>query len=197
MINSNTNNSNVMDMKAMPIEQGKLPLWFVVLSITVVIVLLSYAAVYFYQQQERNGSSQTEQAALAKQKIHLLKQDGVIKTNWLRTLNNKMKNVQGGVIWNGKQQQGIIHVQYLPKTIKQQYYRLWIYDLATQANKRVSGALFQHKGNGVDEHLITITPEVPVKQPYKFELVLLESNDRNQAKGRQDDNEHPLLFAQP
>lgn len=183
-------------MKATSIKRGKLPLWFVVLLVAGLILLLSYTAVYFYQQKEEYGSLQTQQATLVEQKEDLLAQDDVINTNWLRTLNNKVKNVQGGVIWSSKKQHGIIYLKNLPKTIKQQHYRLWIYDLATKANKRVSAALFQHKGNRKQEYLIAVSPETRVTHPYKFELVLVESLKENNATDGQS-SEYPLLLAQP
>lgn len=183
-------------MQAATIKRSKLPLWLLVLFVSALVLLISYVVIYFYHQQEMNGVLHTQQSSLVEQKENLLAQDDVINTNWLRTLNNKVKNVQGGIIWSTKKQQGIIYLQNLPKTIKQQYYRLWVYDLATQANKRVSAALFQHKGNKDNEYLIAISPDVPVKHPYKFELVLLESiKEKNATDGQRV--EHPLLLAQP
>lgn len=175
------------------IHQGKLPLWFIVLFIAALMFALSSLAAYFSKQQEISVEMQGQMAVLVDQKATLLLQPDVINTNWLRTLNTDMKDVQGGVVWSSEKQQGVVYFKNLPQSEKNQQYRLWVYDLSKNADSRVSAAQFKQESNSSDdEYLVTIQPELSLKLPYKFELVLEESNSSNQTV-----TEHPLLLAQP
>lgn len=174
------------------IKQGKLPLWFIVLFVASLMLLLSTLAAYFSKQQEINNEMRTQMAGLVDQKTTLLQQSDVINTNWLRTLNNKMKDVQGGVIWSSNKQQGVVYFNNLPKSEANQQYRLWVYDLSKNADKRVSAARFTQSSHSADEYFVEIKPELSLELPYKFELVLEESGLDNKLVA-----EHPLLLAQP
>ncbi len=97
-----------------------------------------------------------------------------VRGNWLRTLNPKMQDVQGDLVWNPSRQQGVMRFINLPDPPAGMFYRLWLYD-SHSINAPVSGAKFQH-GSGADEWYAAIYPESQVETPYKFELKLESDN---------------------
>lgn len=174
------------------IKQGKLPLWFIVLFIVSLVWFLSTLAANYSKLRVSKNANKAQMAMLIDQKKELLQQPDVINTNWLRTLNSKMKDVQGGIVWSTFKQQGVVYFKNLPTSIQNQQYRLWVYDLTMDANKRVSAANFQLKRNGSPKLLVPLTPNESLELPYKFELVLEELGEKQQVL-----KEHPLLLAQP
>jgi len=174
------------------IKQGGLPLWFIVLFFAALTLFLSSLISYFSEHHERSDLIKSQMAGLFEQKEELLQQEDVINTNWLRTLNARMKDVRGGVVWSSGKQQGIVSFQNLPKLGDLQQYRLWVYDLSRLAGERISAAIFKGEANGGDEYFVEIKPDASLKLPYKFELVLEELGPE-----RKLINELPLLLAQP
>ncbi len=132
-----------------------------------------------------NPEVKAELSQLQSRKELLLLQPNVINTNWLRTLNPLMKNVEGSLVWSAALQQGTVEFFNLPIINDNQYYQLWVHDL-TEANNQASlVAVF--KGSK-DEKLFMSFDTIKIKSPYKFELVLhTEGEAINQ----------PLLLAQP
>ncbi len=182
-------------VKQQPVlKQGKLPLWLIVLLVVALIVLISSVGSYYYQQKEINSEIKGQQAELIQQKQRLLGQSDIINTNWLRTLNAQIKNVQGSVVWSTNKQFGIASFKNLPKTKDNQQYRLWIYDLSRKADKRISAAHFRKESNGSSNFLVKMKPQTKVKFPFKFELVLEQSTKPAIKKKMK---EFPLLLAQP
>ncbi len=176
------------------LKQGKLPLWLIVLIVVVLMVVITSAGLYYYQQKEINRALEGQQAELIQQKKMLLEQSDVINTNWLRTLNTQIKNVQGSVIWSTNKQLGVASFKDLPKTKENQQYRLWIYDLSRKADKRISAAHFRKESNGSSNFLVKMKPQTKVKFPFKFELVLEQST---KPANKKKIKEFPLLLAQP
>ena len=192
---------NKSDKPCNAIHQGKLPLWFIVLFIAALMLALSTLAAYFSKQKEISVEMKSQMAVLVDQKATLLLESDVINTNWLRTLNVNMKDVQGGVVWSSEKQQGVVYFKNLPISEENQQYRLWVYDLSKNADTRVSAAQFKQISKpSDDEYLIAIKPELSLKLPYKFELVLEENYSKSDSKSdpnNQNVIEHPLLLAQP
>ncbi len=185
--------NNSLNQQAV-LKQGKLPLWLIVLFVVALIVVMSSVGSYYYQQKEINRSIKGQQAELIHQKHMLLGQSDIINTNWLRTLNAQIKNVQGRVIWSTNKQFGVASFKNLPKTKDNQQYRLWIYDLSKKADKRISTAQFKKKTNGASEFLVAMKSQTAIKFPFKFELVLEQATKPGNKKKIK---ESPLLLAQP
>lgn len=168
------------------IKQHSLPLWFVVLSVAVLVFTISSVSVYFYKKSQTNPVLLVEQSALESRKQLLLLQKDVIDTNWLRTLNPMVKNVQGRLIWSTTMQQGIMEFENLPELGKNQTYKLWVYDLVDTKNEPRLVATFNNVSGKI--FLRSFNTEPKISSPFKFELVL-------QSKG--SDSDQPLLLAQP
>jgi len=177
------------------LKQGKLPLWIIVLLVVALIVVVSSVGSYFYQQKSINGKIKQQQAGLIKEKQTLLKQADIINTNWLRTLNAQIKNVEGNVVWSTDKQHGVASFKNLPKTKANQHYRLWVYDLSQKADKRISTAQFEKKTNGGSIFLVAMKPHTRVEMPFKFELVLEQTTTK--PANKKNIKELPLLLAQP
>lgn len=169
-------------------KTGKIPLWFIVLFSTVLVFTLSSAGVFVFNQTQANPEFKEQQSKLESQKQLILLQTDVINTNWLRTLNPLVKEVQGRLIWSSKLQQGIMEFSKLPELGENQQYRLWIYDLLAKNTKPVSAAVFKYKGVSSEIFLRSFKTETTIKSPFKFELVLEKEGE----VGGQ-----PLLLAQP
>ncbi len=164
-----------------------LPLWLLVLLIAVLIFIISQTGVNAYKQmQSEKADIHSEYSKIQSKKKLLLLQPNVVNTNWLRTHNPLMKNVEGSLIWSAALQQGVIELINLPKIDKNQDYQLWVHDL-TEANNQASlVAVFKGSKN---KKLLMSFDTVKIKSPYKFELILHTDGDAN--------NDQPLLLAQP
>ncbi len=108
--------------------------------------------------------------------------------SWLRTLNPVVKDVQGDLVWNSAQQQGVIRIQDLPKPKAGTFYQLWLYDARSATAEPVSGGVL-HQGAGREELFAPIKTAVPVTEPYKFEFKLAFADTRKSAQ--------VLLMVQP
>ena len=106
-------------------SNNSLPLWFLVLLIAALIFTISQVAVSAYKRMQYNPEVSAEHSQLESRKELLLLQPNVVNTNWLRTLNPLMKNVEGSLVWSGALQQGIVEFINLPKIKDNQYYQLW------------------------------------------------------------------------
>ncbi|MGB1010349.1 MAG: hypothetical protein ACPGVP_11535 [Thiolinea sp.] len=91
--------------------------------------------------------------------------------NWLRTLNPKMKDVQGDLIWNSALQEGVMRFINLPAPGKDQRYRLWIHDSRATDGQPLLGAELD-AGSGKQELFAAITAKASVMEPFKFVLTL-------------------------
>ncbi len=178
--------SNTLNTSTLYSEKQKLPFWLVVVLVVAVVFTLSTVAVYAYKQSQTNPNIAVKQSSLESRKHLLLLQSDVIDTNWLRTLNPLVKNVQGRLIWSTKMQQGIMEFENLPRLKKNQQYRLWVYDLIETRNEPISAAVFDNVAG--ETFLISFDTNPKVNSPFKFELVL-------QTEGEEADQ--PLLLAQP
>ena len=126
------------------------------------------------------------QSALIQQQQFILKQDDVINTHWLRTLNPLIKNVEGRVVWSNLLQKGIMEFVGLPKLKNHEAYQLWIYDLIGETNKPIFAKEFSDSNTG--SLLIPFAAKELITLPFKFEL-LLKSEDQSSSQ--------PLFLAQP
>lgn len=161
---------------------------FALLIFSVAIIAPAFNSEYFIHHEKTLQKNQILNNKLYEQKQMLLKQDDVIHTSWLHTLNPLVKKVQGSVIWSNKKQSGVMVFNNLPILGKKQNYRLWIYDLEESMDHAISGASFKYGTNAEKQLFVSIKPDKYIKRPYKFELVL---------ENTYSENVHPLLFAQP
>ena len=161
-------------------------MWFLILITATLIFAISQIGVSAYKRaQITNPEVKAELSQIQSRKELLLLQPNVVNTSWLRTLNPLMKNVEGSLVWSAALQQGVVEFINLPKIKDNQYYQLWIHDLAEANNQASLVAVF--KGSK-DEKLFMSFDTINIKSPYKFELVLhTEGELHNQ----------PLLLAQP
>ncbi|KAG1652826.1 hypothetical protein GQR58_025973 [Nymphon striatum] len=141
--------------------------------------------------QQENPDALAKTSQLESRKEILLTQPHVVNTNWLRTLNPLVKNVEGKLVWSAALQQGIVEFINLPKIDKDQYYQLWVHDLVETSDQASLVAVF--KGSK-DEKLVMAFDTIKVKSPYKFELVLhTEGKTDNQAQLDQKQTQLALL----
>lgn len=166
-------------------QKDKLPLWFIILFASVLIFVSISLLAFFANQHNRNSQVKAQQKELEAQKSHLLRQQDVIDTNWLRTLNPLVKDVEGRLIWSKSLQQGIMEFENLPKLDQQRHYKLWAYDLVASNNEAIEIAKFRQIND--KKFLVSFAPFKKIESPLKFELSLEEKGQKSQ----------PLLLAQP
>ncbi|MEB8432828.1 anti-sigma factor [Cocleimonas sp. KMM 6892] len=167
-------------------NRTSLPLWFLVLLTAALIFAISQIGVSAYKKMQiKDPEVKAEISQIQSRKELLLLQPNVVNTNWLRTLNPLMKNVEGSIVWSGALQQGVVEFINLPKIKDNQYYQLWVHDLAEASNQASLVSVFK---SPKDKELLMSFDTIKIKSPYKFELVLhTEGETTNQ----------PLLLAQP
>lgn len=115
--------------------------------------------------------------------------DDSVRGSWLRTLNPLVKDVQGGLVWNSAQQEGVMQLLGLPDPGRGSQYHLWIYDSRGSSGVPVSGGVLS-EGSGKYEHFVAIKAAGHVTEPFKFEL-MLESLDSD------DEDAQVVLMVQP
>lgn len=101
----------------------------------------------------------------------LLSDSSSVRGNWLRTLNPLVQDVQGDLVWNSAQSQGVMRFVDLPAPAAGQFYQLWLYDTRSADGVPVSGAVVRN-GVGKGESFAAIKTEKMVLAPFKFELHL-------------------------
>ena len=175
-----------MNTKIKTLKDSSLPLWFLVLLTAALIFTISQVGVSVYKRMQHNNPEVlAERSQLESRKELLLLQPNVVNTNWLRTLNPLMKNVEGSLVWSAVLQQGIIEFINLPKIDDNKYYQVWVHDLVETNNQASLVAVFKGSKN---EKLMMSFDTIKIKSPYKFELVL-----HTEGKAYKQ----PLLLAQP
>ena len=97
--------------------------------------------------------------------------------NWLRTLNPRVRDVQGDLIWNESLQQGVMRFINLPDPGKGFEYFLWVYDSHAKASQPVLAAVMA-RGAGKQEIFVDIEPDEAITKPYKFVLTMEASGQR-------------------
>ncbi len=166
-------------------QQGKLSL-----TVFAIVMLLIVSAVFggkYYKEMKKSPIQESQQSDLILQQQFILDQSDVINTNWLRTLNPLVKNVEGRVVWSNVLQKGIMEFVGLPKIKDNQQYRLWIYDLVGEDTKPIFSTEFSKVLS--DKYLIPFSSNSSlIKSPFKFELML---------KTEGEDTSQPLFLAQP
>jgi len=165
----------------------KPPLWFWVALVSLSLITLTSVALNLAKSSRLNIVAQQHQKPLISQREALLKESDIIKSNWLKTLNPQAKKIQGDLIWSTKQQTGIMRFNHLPKLNADQSYHLWIYDLEHSIKAPISATKFQTDTRVKKDFLVKIQPEMVIKKPYKFVLVIESKSQDKQI----------LLLAQP
>ena len=135
----------------------------------------------------RDVHADTSAAGMAELREQLLADPTSISGSWLRTLNPIVKDVQGDLVWNSTQQQGVLRIRDLPNPKAGHFYQLWLYDTLGNTTDGVSGGILS-QGIGNEEVFMEIKTAKPVQEPYKFEFKL--QNDQNE-------NGQILLMVQP
>lgn len=166
-------------------QQGKSPLKL--LAIVILLVVLAIFASKYYKEWQKNPNQESQQSDLILEQQFILTQTDVINTNWLRTLNPLVKNVEGRVVWSNVLQKGVMEFVGLPKIKDNQQYRLWIYDLVGEDTKPIFSTEFSKVLS--DKYLIPFNSNSSmIKSPFKFELML---------KTEGEETSQPLFLAQP
>lgn len=145
--------------------------WKTWLIATLACLTLIMASLYAFQRMGGAHANTTENPL---QPLHdaLLADPNSVGGNWLRTLNPAVKHVQGDLVWNSRQQQGVMRIRYLPNPKANDFYQLWLYDAQGKPEQQpVAGGKLSNGGE--DETLyVAIKPAIPVQEPYKFVLKL-------------------------
>jgi len=166
-------------------QNSKYSPWYLAFLVGAVL-FLGYINSGIYKDWISKSKGPQNQSALLEQQNTILNQDDVINTNWLRTLNPLVKNVEGRIVWSNILQKGIMEFVGLPEIAKNQKYQLWIYDLAGKDTKPV----FSDEFSEVSEEalLIPFSAKKIITAPFKFELLL---------KTEGKEVSEPLFLAQP
>ncbi len=168
-------------------NKSKPPLWFWIALVSVSLISLTSVTLNLAKSSRLSIAAQENQKPLMTQRVELLKEEGIIKSNWLKTLNPQAKKIQGDLIWSTKQQKGMMRFNNLPKLGTDQSYHLWIYDLEYSIKEPISATRFQTEPQLKKDFLVEITPKKMIKKPYKFVLVIETKSQEKQI----------LLLAQP
>lgn len=158
------------------------------LAKAIVLIVIVILGVFSHKklQESRSEIQQEQQSKIVLQQTAILDQDDVINTNWLRTLNPLVKNVEGSVVWSSILQQGVLEFIGLPEIENDQTYQLWVYDLLGKDSKPILSSQFKEVSS--DKFLVPFIAKELINNPFKFELLLATDGE----KVRQ-----PLLLAQP
>ncbi len=175
-----------MNSRLITKQHQKQPLWLVVLLVIALFVVLISAGNFAYKKWVIDPIQQSNQSELALKQQFLLAQDNVINTNWLRTLDPLVKNVEGRVVWSNILQQGVMEFVGLPEIADNQKYQLWIYDLAGKDTKPIFSKEFSESNS--ETLLLPFSSKELIYSPFKFELML---------KTEGEDLSQPLFLAQP
>ena len=140
----------------------------------VLVFLLAVSVVWAavqWSESNRGESSGVEESSLKLSYQILQGRPESMGGHWLRTLNPRMRDVQGDLIWNAEEQQGVMRFIKLPDPKKGEHYRLWIHDSRSVDGKPVSGAVL-NSGSGKQELFVAITAQAHVSEPFKFVLTM-------------------------
>lgn len=162
--------------------------WKTWLIALLAVLTLLMAALYAFQRMSGVQANTSENPLQA---LHdtLLSDPSSIGGNWLRTLNPAVKHVQGDLVWNSRQQQGVMRIRYLPNPKANDFYQLWLYDAQGKLEQQpVAGGRLN---SGAEEETLyaMIKPAIPVQEPYKFVLKLHSASHA--------DDGQVLLMVQP
>ncbi|OQX12469.1 MAG: hypothetical protein BWK73_14785 [Thiothrix lacustris] len=135
------------------------------------LLLTLVAAIALALPHFRDVQANTAADGMAELREQLLADPTSVSGNWLRTLNPIVKNVQGDLVWNSAQQQGVLRIRDLPKPKAGHFYQLWLYDALGNTRDGVSGGVLT-QGVGREELFRRIVTDAPVQEPYKFEFKL-------------------------
>ena len=175
-----------MNSRVLTNEEQKHPSWLLfLLSIVLLFTLISLTNLA-YKKWIIDPNQQTNLPAITSQQQLILTQEDVINTNWLRTLDPLIKNVEGRIVWSKVLQQGVMEFVGLPQISDNKKYQLWIYDLVGEDTKPLLSAEFTKVSS--KKMLIPFSSEVVVNSPFKFELLL---------KTNGEEISQPLFLAQP
>lgn len=156
--------------------------------ITLLVLALLGAGSYLFDRYRELLIDSSSPAELQALRETLLAETSSVHGNWLRTLNPLVKDVQGDLVWNSAQQEGVMRLMNLPAPKDGHFYRLWLHDARGDSTAAVSGADLR-QGSGRGELLTPIQTATTVEEPYKFVLTL--QTDGNEAAGQ------TLLMVQP
>jgi len=154
-------------------------------------IIMSIVAFLFLNQSPPTPDPQ--QLILQKQYTQLQANHSSLQTQWLKTLNPRVRETEGAIVWDTTTQQGIMVFINLPKTKAGEHYHLWIYDLKRSQQEPISGGIFNTSGKKNSEYWVTIAPTEHVMQPFKF-VVLLEAD---KVSATETEKAQTLLLAQP
>ena len=173
-----------MNTDVSPNQRKKIPLWPI--AIISLLILLAFFGYTTYKKGLKDQNYEKNQSSLVLQQEFILTQTDAINTNWLRTLNPLVKNVEGRVVWSNILQKGVMEFIGLPEIKKNQKYRLWVYDLVGEDSKPIFSTEFSKVI--ADKLLIPFSTELPITSPLKFEVML---------KTEGEEISQPLFLAQP
>lgn len=139
--------------------------------ITALLLALLTVGITLALNQFRGVRADSSPAELRQLHESLLADPSSVSGSWLRTLNPVVKDVQGDLVWNGTQQQGVLRIRDLPTPKTGTFYQLWLYDARSTSAEAVSGSILR-QGSGREELFAPIKAAVPILEPYKFELKL-------------------------
>ena len=174
-----------MNSKAL-LNQPQKPFWRKALIVGLLLITLASLSGLAYEKWKSEPDQKTNQSALILQQQFIMTQSDAINTNWLRTLNPLVKNVEGRLAWSNLLQQGVMEFNLLPKIANNQHYQLWIYDLVGKDSRPILSNKFSVLNS--KKTLIPFSSKEQVNAPFKFELVL---------KTDGEEISQPLFLAQP
>ncbi|SEA50347.1 hypothetical protein SAMN05660964_01749 [Thiothrix caldifontis] len=142
--------------------------WLIILLISVALLTVLFFTIPQFRKVQADTASTTDLAVLRE---NLLADPTSVSGNWLRTLNPIVKDVQGDIVWNNTQQQGVLRIRDLPKPKAGTFYQLWLYDARNHAGEGIAGSKVE-QGTGHEALLTLIKTDTLVQEPYKFEFKL-------------------------
>lgn len=167
-------------------EQQKIPFWLVVLFTVALLFTLTSLSGIAYKKWFSSPNTQKQQSALVIEQQLILNQSDVIDTNWLRTLDPLVKEVEGRLVWSNTMQKGVMEFNGLPKIPENQQFQLWIYDLDGEDAKPIFSTEFNEVSSS--NFLKSFSSKQTINTPFKFELML---------KTDGEETSQPLFLAQP
>ena len=157
------------------------------LVVSLILVAVAASIPYGYAFYQKSITAKYSQVDIQKDLDKLLTVADTVQYSWMRTLNPKAKEVEGGIVWSQEKQTGIMKFKNLPAISKQEQYHLLLHDRGV--DQPISSIRFRQNSFDPNTRLVPFKPEKTVKSPYKF-ILLVE----NLANNKEDEI---LLRVQP
>ncbi len=171
-----------MDNKRLQINKSNPFYWLLFIVPLVGLGMFAIAWLSIGQSAATQLATGSSNAAPAEQAYHRLQETaGSIGGNWLRTLNPSVKAVQGDLVWNSKEQFGVMRLLNLPNPGNGYHYQVLVFDSYAESGQGTPLASLAI-GSGRGSLYVPLRTAKKIIEPYKFVLTRSPVGERAEAQ---------------